>query len=125
MVVKDLLSEIKFRKEEKKNSPSKILDNRGKTMLKCHVDTESIMQSKIKLNRKKSSMVFRMNEFICDSVYEKKITSYIMFLYKINFSNSIYVDLNLSNTGKIYKMKIGPGNNGRLIKSLIKRRFWF
>ena len=47
-----------------------------------------------------------------------------MFLYKVNFSNSIYVDLCLSNPGKSYKVKVGPGNNCTLIKSLIKRRFW-
>lgn len=56
-------------------------------------------------------MVFRMTDFIADTVYERKITSYIKFLYKINFANCIYADLSLSNPGKIYKVKIGPGNN--------------
>ena len=41
-------------------------------------------------------MVFKTNEYFYDSVYEKKIISYLMFLYKINISNSIYVDLSLS-----------------------------
>lgn len=56
-------------------------------------------------------MIFRMSECAADTVYERKITSYIKFLYKVNFSNSIYTDLALSNPGKIYKVKIGPGNN--------------
>ena len=82
------------------------------------------MSSAIKLNQKKGSMVFRINDFMGDSVYEKKITSFLSFLYKINFSNCIYIDLSLSSSGKNYKVKIGSGNNRQLIKSLIKRRFW-
>ena len=69
-------------------------------------------------------MIFRMTEFMADNVYERKITSYVMFLYKVNFSNSIYVDLCLNNPGKSYKVRVGSGNNCTLIKSLIKRRFW-
>jgi hypothetical protein len=56
-------------------------------------------------------MVFRMTDFIADTVYERKITSYIKFLYKVNFANCIYADLSLNNLGKVYKVKIGPGNN--------------
>ena len=69
-------------------------------------------------------MIFRMSDYISDTVYEKKITSYIKFLYKVNFSNCIYTDLTLNKPGKTYKVKIGPGNNSELIKMLIKRRFW-
>lgn len=69
-------------------------------------------------------MIFRMNDNISDTVYEKKITSYVRFLYKINFSNCVYNDLSLNNPGKVYKVKIGGGNNSELIKMLIKRRFW-
>lgn len=59
-----------------------------------------------------------------DAVYERKITRYIEFLYKINFSNGIYVDLSLSKPKTTYKIKIGKGNNSLLIKSLLSRRFW-
>lgn len=69
-------------------------------------------------------MIFRMSDYIADTVYEKKITSYIKFLYKVNFSNCISTDLALNRPGKTYKVKIGPGNNCELIKMLIKRRFW-
>ncbi len=41
-------------------------------------------------------MIFRLSELSSDSVYDKKITSYIQFLYKVNYSNNIYVDLSLS-----------------------------
>lgn len=81
-------------------------------------------KSVIKIQPKKESMIFRMSDYIADTVYEKKITSYIKFLYKVNFSNCIYTDLSLSSPGKIYKVKVGPGNNSELIKMLIKRRFW-
>lgn len=60
--------------------------------------------------QQKDSMVFRMYE-MSDSVYEKKIISFIKFLYKVNFSNCIYSNLSLSNPGKTYKVKVGLGNN--------------
>lgn len=41
-------------------------------------------------------MVFSINDQTADKVYKKKIESYLEFLYKVNFSNCIYVDLRLS-----------------------------
>ena len=69
-----------------------------------------------------------MSDFSADKIYKKKIESYIDFLYKINFGNMIYVNLNLKleadeETLKI-KAYVGRGNNNKLIKSLLKRRFW-
>lgn len=75
------------------------------------------------MQQNKDSMVFRMYD-MADSVYEKKIISFVKFLYKVNFSNGIYADLSLNNPQKAYKVKIGGGNNCELIKVLIKRRFW-
>lgn len=46
------------------------------------------------------------------------------FLYKLNFCNRMYVDLSLSQPKLTYKVKVGTGNNGLLVKSLLKRRFW-
>jgi hypothetical protein len=40
-------------------------------------------------------MVFCMSDFSADKIYKKKIDSYIDFLYKVNFGNMIYVNLNL------------------------------
>lgn len=65
-----------------------------------------------------------MSDCMADTVYERKINSYVNFLYKINFSNCVYTDLSLSNPGKSYKVKVGRGNNSELIKMLLKRRFW-
>ena len=66
-----------------------------------------------------------------DEQYNKKIKSYLDFLFKINFSNQIYISLQLTalddtisfNNSK-YKVYVGPGNNSLLIKSLLKRREW-
>jgi len=74
-------------------------------------------------------MIFGLSN-LTDTVYEKKINTFIEFLYKINFSNSIYVDLSLSSQPnklqkKTFKVFVGSGNNSQLIKSVIKRRFWF
>ncbi len=74
-------------------------------------------------------MIFGMSNVTSDTIYEKKITTLIEFLYKVNFSNSIYIDLSLSgNTNryikKTYKVFVGPGNNSELIKGVVKRRFW-
>ena len=76
-------------------------------------------------------MVFSMSNIASDSIYEKKITSFVEFLYKVNFSNSIYVDLSMSSQSDklfgnktTYKVFVGRGNNSELVKSVIKRRFW-
>lgn len=70
-------------------------------------------------------MVFSLSLSGSDTVYERKITSFIEFLYKINFSNCIYMDLSLSlPKTTTYKVRVGLGNNGMLVKSLLKRRFW-
>ena len=79
--------------------------------------------------RKRDSMIFRLSQLTSDNVYDKKITTFIQFLYKVNFSNSIYVDLslgrsNLHNPKPEFKVKIGSGNNSLLIKSVVNRRFW-
>lgn len=66
--------------------------------------------------KKPEKMVFSLSNVSNDSIYEKKINSFIEFLYKINLSNSIYVDLSLSSNlsrhqKKTFKVFVGPGNN--------------
>lgn len=71
-------------------------------------------------------MAFSMNSDI-DGLYMKKLKSFLDFLFKVNYSNKIYVPLNLTEDTvniKRYKVYIGKGNNSLLIKSLLKRRFW-
>ena len=67
-----------------------------------------------------------------DEQYNKKVKQYLDFLFKINYSNNIYVSLQLSslddtinlNNNHKYKVYVGSGNNCLLIKSLLKRRPW-
>lgn len=71
-------------------------------------------------------MAFSMNSDP-DALYMKKLKSFLDFLFKINYSNKVYVSLQLSeDLANIYRYKvfIGRGNNSLLIKSLLKRRFW-
>lgn len=74
------------------------------------------------------SMSFQLNgEY--DSQYMKKLKSFLDFIFKVNYSNSIYVPLDLCKPDEIvgpkYKVFIGKGNNSLLVKSLMKRRFWW
>ena len=68
-----------------------------------------------------------------DYTYTKRIRSYLDFMYKINYSNKVYVSLKLISSFGVndniipvqkYKVYIGKGNNSLLIESLLKRRFW-
>lgn len=65
-----------------------------------------------------------------DEQYNKKIKAYLDFLFKINFSNNVYISLQLApldntiSVGQKYKVFVGSGNNSLLIKSLLKRREW-
>ena len=74
-------------------------------------------------------MSFQMSKEY-DGQYLKKIKGFLDFLFKINFSNNIYVSLDLNkyddslNISK-YKVFVGKGNNSLLIKGLLKRRFWW
>lgn len=71
-------------------------------------------------------MAFSLNQD-SDSLYMKKLKSFLEFIFKVNYSNNIYVSLQLSEDTvniKRYKVYIGKGNNSLLIKSLLKRRFW-
>jgi hypothetical protein len=40
-------------------------------------------------------MIFNVNDYSSDKVYYKKITSYLEFIYKVNFSNAIFIPINL------------------------------
>jgi hypothetical protein len=43
------------------------------------------------------------------------------FLWKINYSNGLYIKP--SDPDIVYKAYVGPGNNSNLIKSILRRRF--
>lgn len=83
---------------------------------------------KVSISRVNSQkfMAFSLNQD-SDGLYMKKLKSFLDFIFKVNYSNNIYVSLQLSDDTiniKKYKVYIGKGNNSLLIKSLLKRRFW-
>jgi hypothetical protein len=63
--------------------------------------------------------------------YEIKIKSIREFLFLLNISHGIFDPLVLKDTTgnlkieKKYKYFVGKGNNSKLIKALMKRRFWW
>ena len=60
------------------------------------------------------------------SVFEKmhqNLKNYHDLLWKINYANGLYVRATGSET--TYKAYIGPGNNSNLIKSILRRRYWW
>ena len=68
----------------------------------------------------------------CDqTIYQQKIKSYREFLFLVNFAHRIYDPLILNENPEKYKNEnkykyyVGKGNNKMLIKSLMKRRFWW
>ena len=65
-----------------------------------------------------------------DGQYCRKLKNLFDFLFKVNFSNNIYVSLELNKpdeniNSKKYKVYICRGNNSLLIRGLMKRRFWW
>ena len=56
---------------------------------------------------------------------QDKINKYRDFLFMINFSNHIYKNLDIEKHEKPFKFFVGRGNNKNLIKSVMKKRFWF
>lgn len=65
------------------------------------------------------------------TVYEHKISTYRDFLFKVNFAHGRFdalvlkEDLNYYKQDFKYKAYIGRGNNSLLIRSLLKRRYWW
>jgi hypothetical protein len=53
-----------------------------------------------------------------------KYSLYKDFLFKVNFSNGLYVRLP-DDVEKPYKFFVGRGNNSAIIKGIMRRRFWW
>ena len=83
---------------------------------------------KAKKNPQKIAFNSRSQE---NSVYQNKIASYREFLFLVNFAHRIFDPLILKDDLEKYKSDnklkfyIGKGNNSLLVKSLLKRRFWW
>jgi hypothetical protein len=45
------------------------------------------------------------------------------FLWKVNYSNGLYVKT--TDNEVTYRAYIGPGNNSNLVKGILRRRFWW
>jgi hypothetical protein len=96
-------------------------------------NTESITKNTPKINRfsnLKKLKCFAAYNCEIDSSYNKKLKNFLDFIFKINFSNNIYVDLTLSKYEnpkdcRSYKVYVGRGNNSTMVESLLKRRFWW
>ncbi len=54
-----------------------------------------------------------------------KINKYRQFLFIINLSHKVFRQLDIPMYENKFKIFIGKGNNNNLIKSIMKRRFWF
>ena len=102
------------------------------------LNVESAEFKRSYINRRKStpsqpahrkSKTFQIVASEGDYNYYRKIKNYLEFMFKVNFSNKIYTNINLNNeeglTHQRYKVFIGKGNNSLLVKSIIKRRFWW
>ena len=53
----------------------------------------------------------------------ERLTAYHDFLWKVNYSNGLYVKPTEEET--MYKAFIGKGNNSNLIRNILRRRFWW
>ena len=92
-----------------------------------NISTSYTSRRKVSINRESSQkfMPIANASGDPDSLYMKKLKSFLDFIFKINYSNQIYIPLQLSNGSiKKYKAYVGNGNNSLLVKSLLKRRFW-
>lgn len=61
-----------------------------------------------------------------DSMYIKKLKNHLDFLFKVNYSNKIYIPFQLHPTDQLqkYKVYVGWGNNHYLVRNCLKSRFW-
>ena len=58
-------------------------------------------------------------------IIQTKVNKYREFIFALNLSNRLYRDLEIRVYSKPLKYYVGAGNNSNLLKSLMKKRFWF
>lgn len=78
--------------------------------------------SKKGFSGRKDFFVFGLSERPQDSI--NKIEIYRDFLWKINFTNGLFVEPE-AEIDRYFKVFIGKGNNSMLVRGLMKRRFWW
>ena len=64
-----------------------------------------------------------MSEKASDTKNRDRLILYHDFLWKINYSNHLFIKASCKDTN--LRVYIGNGNNSNLIASLMKRRFWW
>eukprot|EP01017_Pseudomicrothorax_dubius_P009264 TRINITY_DN13114_c0_g2_i1.p1 TRINITY_DN13114_c0_g2~~TRINITY_DN13114_c0_g2_i1.p1 ORF type:complete len:1000 (+),score=219.17 TRINITY_DN13114_c0_g2_i1:100-3099(+) len=59
-----------------------------------------------------------------DNVFSAKLLAYREFHFNLNFSNGCWVSF-IPQTITSYRFKVGRGNNSPLVKSVLKKRWWW
>lgn len=65
------------------------------------------------------------------TIYDQRVSMFRDFLFKVNFAHGRYnaivmrEDITYMKAEMKYRAYVGKGNNSLLIKSLLKRRFWW
>lgn len=83
----------------------------------------SLQMRKSKLKERSVKKHFKFNSG--DNCILEKINKFREFLFVLNFSNRTYRPLDLEKYSQPLKYFVGRGNNSNLIRSLMKKRFWF
>jgi hypothetical protein len=60
-----------------------------------------------------------------ENCIKDKINKFREFLFVLNYSNRLYRNMDLELYPQPLKYFVGRGNNSNLIRSLMKKRFWF
>lgn len=84
------------------------------------------MQSKRTVG-KKEYFIFGLSDaskISSDNSNRNKFEIYKDFLWKINFSNGLYIRIK-DEIESPYKAYVGAGNNSMIIKGILRRRFWW
>jgi hypothetical protein len=79
-----------------------------------------------KVQNRKEFFVFGMSENNKSSEagqLKMKLDHYWDFIFRVNFSNGLYVCLREED--KPLKVFVGFGNNAAIIKGIIRRRYWW
>ncbi len=63
-------------------------------------------------------------------IYARRIKSYLDFLWKNQLAHGVWLNLDLkydeiNNRYRKFKAYIATGNNGAMVRGLLKRRFWW
>ena len=109
---------------------SNINTNRAASELDTYENQETLPKE-VEVKPKVKKQVVTQLKYEGDlSVYELKIRYYREFIFMVNLTHRIFDPLILKDIPSLkvegkYKFYLGKGNNYLLVKSLLKRRFWW